>query len=144
MEELGESRVRLEIPAPIVGMRPVGMLPEYLAPKLLGDAERLDRSEARDTLAPVGVFGITRRAPISGDELTNSPRDHDLIVARRLTTLQQFRVLAFAPAEGSARFGRPNGVSLHRFKSAHSFVKFGTLPWTHPVSLPTTTLSDGL
>ena len=52
------------------------MLREDLTPQLLGDAERLDRSEARDTLAPIGVFGLPSRAPISSDVLADPSCNH--------------------------------------------------------------------
>ncbi len=78
----------VEILAPIVGIRPVRMLRERLAPQLLGNPERLDRSEARDALVPVSVFGLTGRDPISRNELLNPSRNHGSIVAPRITTLQ--------------------------------------------------------
>ena len=81
MEELGKPDVCVEILAPVVGLRPAGMLRKRLAPQLLGDAERLDWSEACDSLAPVIVLGLTRRAPISGDEVANPSRNHESIVA---------------------------------------------------------------
>ena len=109
MEELGEAQVCLEILTPIVGMRPAGMLREHLTPQLLGNAERLDRSEARDALAPVGVLGLTRRAPISRDELANPSRNHQLIVARCLTRLQHPR--PFGAGNGRQRRSASADVS---------------------------------
>ncbi len=75
-EEIGEAFVSAEVPPPIVGTRPARMLREDLTPQLLGDAERLDRSEARDTLAPIGVFGLPSRAPISSDVLADPSCNH--------------------------------------------------------------------
>ena len=76
MEELGQTRVGEEILTPVSGVRPGGVLQERLAPQLLGDAQALPRSEARDALAPVRVLGLARRAPVAGDELANTACDH--------------------------------------------------------------------
>jgi hypothetical protein len=60
------------------------MLRESLAAKFFGYAERFDRTEAIDALTPVGVFGLTYRAPVSGNEIANPPSDHESIVTRGL------------------------------------------------------------
>lgn len=90
MEESGEALVCLEIPTAVVGGRPVWMLQLRLTSELLGDAECLDRSQARDTLSPVGVFGLAHRGPIPGDEVANPVSNHPFIVTRRFAGPQQW------------------------------------------------------
>jgi len=80
MEEGGEALVCLEIPTSVIGVRPARMLQLHLSPELLGDAECLDRSEARDALTPVGVLRLAHRGPIPGDEVANPAGDHEFIV----------------------------------------------------------------
>ncbi len=89
MKELSEAHVGEEIVTPVGGVRPRGVLQQRLAPQLLSDAQALPRSEARDALAPVRVLGLTRGAPVAGDELPNTACDHDFILARYLAPGQQ-------------------------------------------------------
>ena len=82
MEEFGQARVGEKILTPVGGVRPCGVLQERLAPQLLGNAQALQGSEARDALAPVRVLGLAQSTPVAGDELANAACDHDLIVPR--------------------------------------------------------------
>lgn len=65
MQSLGEAHVIEHIPTAVFGVRPAGVLQERLSPQLVGDAQALQRSEAGDALAPVRVFGLARRAPVT-------------------------------------------------------------------------------
>ena len=74
---------------PVRRMWPAGLLQERLLTQLLGDAKALERPEARDTLAPVLVFGLPRRRPVTGDELANTARNHKSILSCRLMRSQR-------------------------------------------------------
>lgn len=91
MEQPGKMGVRVEVAASVFRRRPARMLQEHLSAELVGDAERLERSETPDPLAPVGILGFARGAPIPRDELANPSCDHDSIVARRLALLQPYK-----------------------------------------------------
>ena len=56
------------------------MLLQRLPPQLVGDAQRLDRTEATDTLRPVRVLGVARPLPVACHERTNAVGDHLAIV----------------------------------------------------------------
>ena len=77
MEELGDAYVEEEILTPVRRARPGRVLEERLASQLVGDAQALQRSEARDALAPVRILGLAYRAPVAGHELANTACDHD-------------------------------------------------------------------
>ncbi len=82
MEELSEAHVGEEILAAVGGVRPGRVLQQRLASQLVGDAQSLPRSEARDALAPVRVLGLARCAPVPGNEFPNPACDHSVIIAR--------------------------------------------------------------
>lgn len=88
MKELGQVHVREEILTSVRKRWPARMLQECLLPQLFGDAKALERSEASDARAPILVFGLPRRRPCTGDELTNTARHHTSILPRRLVTSQ--------------------------------------------------------
>jgi hypothetical protein len=70
-----------EIPAPLTGVRPAGLLQERLTPQFIGDAQALERSEARHTPGPVLVLRLAGGLPVASDELANTACDHRFIVA---------------------------------------------------------------
>src|SRR5574341_1376657 len=76
MEELGQANVGEEILTPILGVRPGVILQKHLSPQLLGDAQPLQRAEARNALPPIGILRLTDRSPIAADELADATCDH--------------------------------------------------------------------
>ena len=79
--------MRGEVLMPFRGVRPARVLGDGLAPKLVGNTERLARTEARNAFVPVGVFGVAHGPPVAGHELADSARVHVSIVARTRQTL---------------------------------------------------------
>ena len=68
--------MELKILPPLVGVRPRGIQPERLLPKLAGHAEAFPCPEARDSLAPIRVLALTSGRPIAIHECANVACQH--------------------------------------------------------------------
>ncbi len=104
MEKLGDMHVRDDILTPIRGIWPTGVLQEHLLPQLLGDAKTLDRSKARNALAPVLVFGLPRRRPITGDEFANTACNHKSILSHLSVWSQTLEALSHLACQVAVEF----------------------------------------
>jgi len=79
-QQLGESKVGLQVLSALLGARPLGVLALHLAPELVGDADAFCGTEARDPLGPEGVLRAAGELPVAADVVADAPGDHQAIL----------------------------------------------------------------
>ena len=65
MQQRREAQMGLEIGAPVGGMRPTRILQLRVTAQLIGHAQPFERADGHHSIAPVPVFGLAGRTPVT-------------------------------------------------------------------------------